>query len=97
MTSFDFEEHIRLQQQIILETVATKPDALTRYEIWTRGSDKTMQIQMSPPFELTDEAVEAIREMFIFSKKNGQSFTGMHLTFSETEGKNWKMSSDYEH
>jgi hypothetical protein len=41
MTSFDFVEHIRLQQQIIRETVATKPDALTRYEILARGSDTT--------------------------------------------------------
>ena len=97
MTTFDFEEHIRLQQQIIYETVQTKPEPLTRFEIWARGSDKAMQIEMSPPFELSDEAVEAIREMFIFSKKNGQNFKAMHLTFSETESKSWKMSSDYEY
>lgn len=97
MPDFDFMEHIRLQQQLTRETLATKPEGLTKYEIWARQSGTTMQLQMSPPFELSDRAVEAVREMFLFNKKNGQNITGMHLTFTETDGKSWKMASDYEH
>jgi len=97
MADFDFEEHIRLQQRITRETLATKPDGLAKYEIWARQVGNTMQLQMSPPFELNDDAVEAIREMFLFTRKNGQNITGMHITFAETDSKAWKMSSDYEY
>jgi hypothetical protein len=94
---FDFDEHIRLQQQVTRETLATKPDGLTQYEIVAREQGRNMQLQLTPPFELSDKAVEAVREMFLFNKKSGQSITVMRLTFTQTEGKAWRMASDYEH
>ena len=97
MAEFDFMEHIRLQQQLTRETLVTKPDGIAKYEIWARQSGNNMRLEMSPPFELSDEAVAAIREMFLFNQKNGQNITGMHLTFTETDSKSWKMASDYEH
>lgn len=97
MPEFDFMEHIRLQQQLTRATLATKPDGVKQYEIWARSSGSKMQLQMQPSFELSDEAIEAVREMFVFNQKNGQNITGMHLTFTEAEGGAWKMASDYEH
>ncbi len=94
---FDFMEHNRLQQEIVRQTLQTKPDDVTSYEIWARQSGATMQLQMKPPFELSDEAVAAIREMFLFTRANGQDITGMHMTFTETDSRSWQIASDYEY
>ena len=57
----------------------------TEYEVLARQQGRTMQLQISPPFELSDQAVETIREMFLFNQKNGQDIAAMRLTFTETE------------
>jgi hypothetical protein len=94
---FDYLEHNRLNDQIIRETLKTKPADLVQYEIWARESGNSLQLQLSPPFELSDDAVTAVREMFLFMRKSGQAICGMHLTAAQQSNKAWQLAADYEY
>jgi hypothetical protein len=56
-----------------------------------------VQIQLTPTFELNEDTVGTLREIFVLCHKSGQHITGIGADVVEQPNKSWKMSMEYDY
>jgi hypothetical protein len=93
----DTLELTRLQQQLVQELLEEAPDTLKKFQVVATESGNSMQIQLTPTFELNEDAVGTLREIFVLCHKSGQNITGIRADVVEQPNQSWKMNMEYDY
>jgi hypothetical protein len=97
--SVDLEKLTPLQRTLAAEALETVPDGVTKFTInATDGGDSVKYgVMASPPFMLNDEAVAALREIFLLYRDGGDPLRGLTCEIAQKPDKSWGLAMEYDY
>ena len=95
----DTQKLTELYRRLVHEALRNAPGEVKLFRIIARdaGDDLQVELQSNPQFELNDESIEALREIFLLCLESGQNVTELRADAVRQADDSWKMNVDYDH
>jgi hypothetical protein len=97
--SVDLEKLTPLQRTLAAEALETVPDGVTKFTINATDGGNSVKygLTASTPFMLNDEAIAALREIFLLYRDGGDPLRGLTCEIAQGPGGNWGLAMEYDY
>jgi hypothetical protein len=97
--SVNLEKLTPLQRTLAAEALETVPPGVTQFTINASDGGNSVKYGLSAavPFALSDEAVAALRDIFLLYRDGGDPLRGLTCEIKQGQDKKWGLAMEYDY